>query len=281
MQTESGTSSPGLPAIKGKHAFRLGIPSYVLPADILPNVEAFAPCVDDIELTLFESPDKSPLPSPETIERLKTLARQHELTYTVHFPIDRKLGDESIETGKAFQQNILAIIRLMRPLAPFAWILHLDGIVPEATKQEVGLWQKRISALLPEIIAQAGDPEMICIENLRYPFEWCAGLLDSFKLGACIDIGHLLATGADVRAHLKRFLPKCRVIHLHGAREGKAHQTVDVIPINDFRQYLDDLAGFKGVLTVELFNLRDVESSIKFINRCLGGKRRLSPLPLR
>src|ERR1035437_7731078 len=48
-------SFPPLPQFSVPHSFRLGVPSYVYPADILPNVKALAPYVDDVELVLFES----------------------------------------------------------------------------------------------------------------------------------------------------------------------------------------------------------------------------------
>ena len=48
-------SFPPLPQFSVPHSFRLGVPSYVYPADILPNVKALAPFVDDVELVLFES----------------------------------------------------------------------------------------------------------------------------------------------------------------------------------------------------------------------------------
>ena len=39
--------------------FRLGTTSYIIPADILPNVRYLADKVDDIELVLFEADDYS------------------------------------------------------------------------------------------------------------------------------------------------------------------------------------------------------------------------------
>jgi len=254
------TDHPLLPPLAGNYHFRLGIPSYVLPADILPNVKAFAPYVDDIELVLFESADKSNLPLPETVECLVNLANTHDLSYTVHFPIDRKLGSEFFAERTAMQESVLSIMRLMRPLKPFAWILHLEGLTVPAGSSQIELWQKRIAGLLPAIIDETGDPARVCVENLFYPFEWCVDLLESFGLGTCIDVGHLLLTGANVRSHLKRFLPRARVVHLHGMRGGKDHQALDLIPAEDMKQIMVDLADFKGVLTLELFNLDDISS---------------------
>ncbi len=131
-------SFPPLPQFYVPHHFRLGVPSYVYPADILPNVEALAPLVDDIELVLFESSPEvrgqrsevslTNLPSVNTIARLAELAQQHDLTYTVHFPIDRHLGSPDIKERRALQKQMLAIMDRTRPLRPYAYILHLEGI---------------------------------------------------------------------------------------------------------------------------------------------------------
>ncbi len=267
----SGTL-PELPMLEEKHRFRLGIPSYVLPADILPNVRAFAPYVDDFELTLFESADAS-LPSSDTVAELARLAKEHELSYTVHFPLDRQLGSGILAERVAMQKSILAIMDRMRPLKPLAWILHLEGIAPHSGTNERRTWSGRIAELLPDIVARAEDSGLICVENLLYPFDWCVELIETFKLGVCIDIGHLLAQGKDkdVGAHLRRFLPRTRVIHLHGASGGKSHRALDAIPAGELRRYLDILSAFKGVLTLELFNLPDISSSIKYLGRCLAG----------
>ena len=75
--------------------FRLGTTSYIVPDDILPNARYLAGKVWDIELILFEVDDgPNNLPSPEVIDELSRIAQQHGLTYTVHLPLDLKLGEE-------------------------------------------------------------------------------------------------------------------------------------------------------------------------------------------
>lgn len=225
--------------------------------------------MDDIELTLFESAGSS-LPRPATVERLAALAEGRDLTYTVHFPLDRKLGAESARERAAMQKAILAIIRLMRPLKPLAWVLHFEGLASDPSAPAIKAWRKRIAGVMPPIIAEAGDPGLICVENLLYPFEWCLELVDSFKLGVCVDIGHLLLKGIDAGAHLERFLPLAKVIHLHGVRAGKTHQKLNAIPAAVLRELLAAAAGFKGVLTLEIFNLPDLSASIEYLDHCLA-----------
>ena len=68
--------------------YRLGSTSYVWPADLVPNVRRLGPLVDDVELVLFDLEDRSNLPDKATVVELQALARAHDLTYTVHLPLD-------------------------------------------------------------------------------------------------------------------------------------------------------------------------------------------------
>ena len=287
-------SFPPLPICSGPHPFRLGVPSYVYPADILPNVKALAPYVDDIELVLFESrsPDDrqrttddgrqparrslgeggttdnnvSNIPSPDIIQCLAKLAEQHDLTYTVHFPIDRHLGSPNAEERRALQKQMLAIMERTRPLAPFAYVLHLEGVTRDSTPARVRTWQKDIAALLPALIECAGDPALLCVENLNYPFAWCEPLLDTFGLGVCIDLGHLWVGKDNVEAHLKRHLPRTRVIHLHGVRDARDHLALTALPPARLRPVLNSIDKFTGVLTLEIFNYEEIRDSLAVLS---------------
>ena len=106
--------------------FRLGTTSYIIPDDILPNARYLADKVRDIELVLFEVDDGSNnLPPPHVIDELAELARQYDMTYTVHLPLDLKLGDDSsdrdISVIKA-KRVIDCTRNLIRGLMSFIWM---------------------------------------------------------------------------------------------------------------------------------------------------------------
>ncbi len=246
----------------------MGVPSYVYPADILPNVEALAPCVDDIEILLFESEQVSAMPTPSTIESLHRIALDHDLTYTIHLPFDRKLGDTDRAERIAHQKQILKIMALTSPLNPFAYILHLEGIAPATDAASVKTWQDNIATLLPAIVAQAENPCRICIENLSYPFNWCDSLLERFGLGVCLDTGHLELSGGDVHQHFQRYADRIRVIHLHGVKDGRDHLALTALPPGRLRRLLNTIDKFTGVLTLEIFNYEEVRDSIVCLNQC-------------
>ena len=134
------------------YPFRLGTTSYIIPDDILPNARYLAGKVRDIELILFEVDDgPNNLPSPEVIEDLSQIAGKYDLTYTVHLPLDLKLGEDSSERDQSLVKA-KRVIDCTRALDPWAYILHLDGkSVRTSTNTEL------IAALAGSIGSRLGD----------------------------------------------------------------------------------------------------------------------------
>src|SRR5688500_16478460 len=125
------------------YPFRLGTTSYIIPDDILPNARYLAGEVRDIELILFEVDDgPNNLPSPEMIEELTQIARQHDITYTVHLPLDLKLGEDSSERDQSLVKA-KRVIDCTRALDPWAYVLHLDGksVRTSAEAELMARWQ--------------------------------------------------------------------------------------------------------------------------------------------
>ena len=85
---------------------RVGTTSYILPDDILPNVRHLAPLVDDVELVLFESEGMSNFPDGSTINELASLASEHDLSYTVHFPLDIYPGSQDRKSTRLNSSHV-------------------------------------------------------------------------------------------------------------------------------------------------------------------------------
>ena len=86
--------------------FRVGTTSYIIPADILPNVQYLAPRVDDVQLVLFETDEYgSNLPDAALRGQLVELGARHGMTYTVHLPLDLRLGDGGDATHVSARQG--------------------------------------------------------------------------------------------------------------------------------------------------------------------------------
>ncbi|HMB21507.1 MAG TPA: cobamide remodeling phosphodiesterase CbiR, partial [Anaerolineales bacterium] len=195
------------------YPFRLGSTSYIIPDDILPNARYLAGKVRDIELILFEVDDgPNNLPSPEVIDELSRIAAEHDLTYTVHLPLDLKLG----ENGSERDQSLIKaqrVIACTRDLEPWAYVLHLDGrSVRTSTEAEaIKRWQNHSVRALEIVSAWAGAAEKMAVENLEtYPLDFIQPVLDRIPVSRCVDIGHLWLDGHDPIPYLRSAMPRTR-----------------------------------------------------------------------
>jgi len=249
--------------------FRLGSTSYVYPADILPNVRRLAGVVDDIELVLFEVEDYSNLPDRATVAELKDIAARYDLSYTVHLPLDLRLGsgDEALRhpsIGKA-----LKVIRATRELEPWAYIVHLDGAEPlvASTPSAWERWQGECVQALEFLARECGDAKLLCIENLEsYPLERVVPILEELPASLCLDVGHFWLAGADPLPYLRRYLNRARVVHIHGVA-GRDHKSLACVPAEALHAVLSELCQrrFRGVVTLEQFSQEEFFTSWKLL----------------
>jgi len=253
------------------YPFRLGTTSYIIPDDILPNAHYLVGKVRDIELILFEVDDgPNNLPSTEVIEELLLIAQQHDMTYTVHLPLDLKLG----ENGSEYDQSLVKAKRVIDctcGLNPWAYVLHLDGRSVRTSTDE-GLirgWQDQSAHALELVAEWAGNAEKLAVENLEtYPLDFIQPVLDRIPVSRCVDIGHLWLDGHDPIPYLQAALPRTRVIHMHGIAE-RDHRSLAFMEPEKVREVWDELvrANYKGVLTLEMFSEEDFVSSLEVIER--------------
>ena len=234
--------------------FRLGSTSYVYPDDILPNVQRLAQAgdVDDIELVLFEVDDgPNNLPDDRTVATLIDLATAHHLTYTVHLPLDLRLGANGT-TQHASLQKAERVIKTTLPLAPYAYVFHLDGSDAMAPG-----WVGRSLSALEQVITWVPQPELLAVENVE---AWDPVLLEpvmnALPISRTTDIGHLWKMGRDPLTVLDCWLPRTRVIHLHGLGE-RDHQSLALMSPQQLDPVIDRLRNYHGVLTLEVFSTSD------------------------
>lgn len=260
-----------------KYPFRLGTTSYIIPADILPNVRYLADKVQDIELVLFEVDDgPNNLPSPAVIDELLQIASHHDLSFTVHLPLDLKLGDDGSERDVSLIKA-KRVIDCTRNLAPWAYILHLDGKAVRFSRERNAIlhWQDQAVRALELVSSWAGDAEKLAVENLeRYSPDYIQPVLERIPVSRCVDIGHLWLDGHDPLPHLRDALPRTRVIHIHGIAE-RDHRSLAFMPQEKLRVIWDELlrAGYAGVLTLEIFSEEDFLSSLEAIEKLASGER--------
>jgi len=230
----------------GMFPFRLGTTSYILPDDILPNVRYLAGRVQDVELVLFEVDDgRNNLPSGEVVAELAALAEAHALTYTVHLPLDLRLGAGG-DLGHVSLAKAKAVIERTRPLNPWAYVLHLDG---------------------RELLAARDSAD-----RARRAAEWQDQAVRALEVVArCVDIGHLWLDQQDPVPYLRSALPRTRVIHLHGVGQ-RDHQSLALIAPDALDRVLAVLLAeaYAGVVTLEIFSQADLDGSVAALNASLG-----------
>ena len=259
--------------MKGAFPFRLGTSSYIIPDDILPNVRYLADQVDDVELVLFEVDDgPNNLPEQKAIHELAELARDHNLTYTVHLPLDLRLGAPG-EAQHISLQKARRVIECTRDLSPMAYVLHMEGRAERLSKDPKFLadWQDQAVRALELVSGWAGSEGLLAVENLEgYPPDFNFPVLERIQVGVCLDIGHLWLDGHDPIEWMQAALPRLKVIHLHGIGE-RDHQSLGLmqpIQIDAVLRYLID-QNYQGVLTMELFSEDDFIDSLKTIRETM------------
>ena len=251
------------------NGFRVGTTSYIIPADLVPNIEYLAGRVEDVELILFEVDDgPNNLPDEGALRRMGELAAAHDLTYTVHLPLDIDLGAVDTVEHPSLRKAV-SVIDLMKTVRPHAFVLHLEGRDVLRGGVEPAVWRDRTVAALEILGKKAGGSEYLAVENLEgYPLEFLDPVLERIDVSCCVDVGHLWLDGRDALAFLREHLHRTRVIHLHGIGT-RDHQSVAHVPVADLRALLATLDEFSyaGVLTLEVFNQDDLDSSLRALRQ--------------
>jgi sugar phosphate isomerase/epimerase len=246
---------------KNRWPWRLGATSCVLPADIMTNVRALAPLVDDVQLLFFESAAKSLLPQPLEVQVLRDLAEEHNLSYTVHLPTDLVLGAASKAERQEGIDEILRLMTQLAPLGPRSFDLHLarEPDLPDSA------WLDNLAAGLRKLAAGLGDEKrLVAVENIEYPYGLVASVVAEYGFSVCLDLGHLVHYGHDLEEGLG-LLPRVRHLHYHGVREGRDHQVLtDAEQARVLGKRLAE-TRYDGVVTLEMYNLEKLKGSLALL----------------
>jgi len=251
--------------------FRLGTTSYIIPADIVPNVHYLAGKVQDVQLVLFEVDDgPNNLPAPAQIAELRSLALEHGMSYTVHLPLDLRLAEDGSPRHVSLEKA-RRVIDCTRALEPWAYVLHLDGrsLLGGASPQDTRRWQDQAVQALELAAEWTGGIEKLAVENLEgYPLDFHQAVLERCAVSRTVDVGHLWLDGHDPVPYLRQALPRTRVIHIHGIAE-RDHQSLAHVAPEKLRAVLDELtrANYTDVFTLEIFSEEDFLSSLAAIER--------------
>jgi len=245
---------------------RLGTTSYIIPADILPNVKYLADKVDDIEIVLFESDDFSNLPSGNIIDELRLIAEKNDLSYTIHLPIDIDISSQNEIIRRKSVEKCLEVINLTEKLDPYGYVLHIY----RKYVSNDNFWRLQSTKSVNEILNSTNiDSKKLCVETLGYEFAPVAEIVFENNLSICLDIGHVWLNAFDEKCYLKKYLDFTKIVHLHGVKDGKDHLSVSVLPEDILRNFINHIKEKNIVLTLEVFNEKDFFNSINLCQKLL------------
>jgi len=271
---EAGTpaATPVLPCLKRQFPFRLGTTSYIIPADLAANLRLLGPCLDEVELVLYECAAGHNLPTPAEVRELAALAVDLELRLNVHLPGDLFFADPEPRRRRQFCDTALRFYERTLPLQPTAYILHLDSRWADGTvESDPQVWHHRLAAALTTLQDQGMDLQQVLVENLEYPLARLLPLAETFQLGLCLDVGHLLRYDHDVASHLDEFLEHCPMVHLHGVNQGEDHLGVQHLPEALWDLIRRQLAAYQGTVLLEIFSLHDLLPSLERMEQLRQG----------
>jgi len=258
---------PNLPkSYKGVYPFKLGTTSFIYPDHIIPNIKMLGPFLDEIELLFFESTPAS-LPTRDEIKEIGLLAKDFDLSYNVHLPLDISLSAPDPSKRQAALETILQIIDLTMPLSPSTCTLHLPYNGTDIEPERIKKWQELVYQSMEQLLATGIESKSISIETLDYPFEWVENILNDLNLSACIDLGHLMVHGFEPETVFDRYSQITSIIHLHGVKNNKDHLALDRLSSKRTNIIMGILKRFTGVVSLEVFSFDRLASSLNFLEQ--------------
>ncbi|GHV27059.1 hypothetical protein FACS1894167_01410 [Synergistales bacterium] len=261
-------------SLKDKFPFKIGTTSYIIDGGILENTLWLADKVDEMQIVLFETPGFSNIPSEADIKTLRRAALDCGMSFTVHLPCDLEIGSPDKGLRELSIERLRRTVGLTYPLEPICWVLHIS-LPGEGDSERACL--ERLSGSMAVVTRCFNSPRDIAIENVHPNFTIEPPIIEEFDTSVCIDAGHLLFFESDVWAHLDRWLPRTRNIHLHGVREGMYgvqygdHASLDHLP-GGFLERLFAQAALAAkeqelqTITMEIFGLEDFERSAEAVS---------------
>lgn len=252
---------------KGLYPFRIGTTSFIYPDHYVPNVKMLGPYFDEIELLLFESLPVDALPSAAVIAELAHLAEKYALTYNIHLPIDISISDPHPSKQMQAIDTILSTVDLTSPLPVSGYVLHVPYTGNSFEKESVKKWRNQALSNLGEIIAAGVNPDSIWIETLDYPCELLSEIIGELDLKICLDLGHLMRHGFDIKSAFNKYGSKTAMIHLHGFMNNRDHLELNTLPEDDIGPLLWILRQFTQTVSVEVFSFEKLQASLDFLEK--------------
>lgn len=256
---------------------KLGGTSFLLPAKYVPAVRFAAERCEDVALLTLESGEHGEyFPTPRELKEIARIIDGEGASLHVHLPTDADF--DTPRNTRSLVAKVREAVERTERLRPHSFVLHVDFPSLHERAPDLTAEQRQWTAeALAEIAAFLPAPDMLAVENLEaFPPNFWDGWIDGTPYSRCLDVGHIWKAGGDPAPVLAAWLPRVRVIHLHGLepravaappspsggapfhrlRDHKslrftAPDRIDAVMHPLWRQ------GFGGVLNLEVFCLED------------------------
>lgn len=259
-------------------SFTFSAPSMVYGDDLIENVLLLSETVGRMEIVLFHTPEIHNLPTAETVRTLTAIREERRLRYTVHLPASFEIAAEGPAQRRCAAEGIHRIVDRCEPLAPDYYILHVPMETPTLTpvpgryhtsdhRDRMAPWTDRAAESLHGLQRRMDLGRRLLVENINYSPIFLEPFVHMDLCGVCLDIGHLLLGGEQVRRCLQRHLAATREIHLHGVTGWKEHLALDVIPAERVASWVELLRDreFNGILNIEVFDPDHLHRSLAML----------------
>jgi sugar phosphate isomerase/epimerase len=257
---------------KGRYPFCLATTSFIYPDTWAANVRHLGPYVDEIELLLLESGAPN-YPSKNEIKELAHLADDLALTYNIHLPMDIYLGHKTALKRKRAVDQVRQVIDLTGLLPVSVYEIHAVWSEKSSDQKAIASWQDRTKGSFEKIISGGIPAASLAVETLEdYPLNWLDAVIFDLGLSVCLDFGHLWLAGQNPLSQYHLYQNQTRILHIHGIENSKDHRSLERLKSNQKKIARQILKDFSGVVSLEVFGIDDLISSLFALERICGQK---------
>jgi sugar phosphate isomerase/epimerase len=257
---------------KGRYPFCLATTSFIYPDTWAANVRHLGPYIDEIELLLLESGAPN-YPSKNEIKELAHLADDLALTYNIHLPMDIYLGHKTALKRKRAVDQVRQVIDLTGLLPVSVYEIHAVWSEKSSDQKAIASWQDRTKGSFEKIISGGIPAASLAVETLEdYPLNWLDAVIFDLGLSVCLDFGHLWLAGQNPLSQYHLYQNQTRILHIHGIENSKDHRSLERLKSNQKKIARQILKDFSGVVSLEVFGIDDLISSLFALERICGQK---------
>lgn len=245
--------------------FRIGATSDTYPNDLITNVHGLKNIVSCIQLNLFNSRDFSLLPTRLEIQKLREIADDCDLKYTVHLPLDIDICSDKKDQRNESLRKIIHIHELTKDLDPCGLILHLERYNISNSETWIENTFDSLDRLYREI-----PKNRLLIENVgNYRSRIIYPILDFYSSFICLDISHAVKAGDNWEEIYDKYSNRIRLIHFYGPETAYGHEGLQ----NFSRHFISGVitklieTNYREFVILEIFNELDFFESKKIFEQ--------------